>query len=345
MSSADSQAAAHAEANRQTLAGINLLAAGAPAAALACFETAIALRSPLPLAGQPEYRWGLTAGWLNRAEALTRLGGEDRLREAVRSCDLAIAHLHRLPLEAEPRYRWRLALAWVHRGLAWQQLGGGVNLDQACSSFTTALQTLAAGGEPAPPAWQQVRGAAWMNRANARLGHVPPRLHDALDDARAAVRQARALAADLHGRGEIVLKALHVLGRCLAGLLETPPVDPALADDWILEAGDAAEAALAEAGARPEHRELADELFHFGCRIYRAFQPHFLADYLGDALAAGDASPARQAAVREVLAQATAQLQHEGLSALTSGRLHRLARILAGLQAARTAWQQTGGSH
>lgn len=342
MHSADSKVAAHAEANRQTLAGIDRLAAGDATAALACFETAIALRRPLPLADQPEYRWGLTAGWLNRAEALTRLGGESRLREAVRSCDLAIAHLHRLPLAAEPRYRWRLALAWVHRGLAWQQLGGAAALAQACASFTTALQTLDEGGEPGPPAWRQVRAAAWLNRANTRLEQSPPRRHDALADARAAIAQTRLLAADDPHRDEIALKARHVLGRCLAGLLETPPVDPTLADEWILEAGDAAEAALAEVGVRPELRALADELFHFGCRIYRAFQPHFLADYLGDALAAGDVSPARQAAVHEALDQAAAQLQHEGLSALTSGRLHRLARTLADLQAARTAWRQAG---
>jgi hypothetical protein len=84
--------------------------------ALACFEEAILLREALPLADNPLYRWGLTAGWMNRGDALTRLGGQDRLTEALRCYDIAISHLHQLPLQADPVFRWRLGVAWINRG-------------------------------------------------------------------------------------------------------------------------------------------------------------------------------------------------------------------------------------
>ncbi|HEY1081162.1 MAG TPA: hypothetical protein VGE29_02810, partial [Prosthecobacter sp.] len=93
---------AHAEANQWTQHGIRLLEQGDRDSLLEaqlCFEQAITLREELPLESNVWFRWGLTAGWMNRADALTRLGGEERLTDALKSYDIAIAHLHRLPLD------------------------------------------------------------------------------------------------------------------------------------------------------------------------------------------------------------------------------------------------------
>src|SRR6476659_4499567 len=76
--------------------GIALLDNTSPAAlreAVDCFDLAIELRSALPLYLDPRFRYGLSAGWLNRGDALTRLGSLKDLAEALRSYDEALKHL------------------------------------------------------------------------------------------------------------------------------------------------------------------------------------------------------------------------------------------------------------
>ncbi|MEO7275888.1 MAG: hypothetical protein ABIX28_06370, partial [Vicinamibacterales bacterium] len=100
--------------------GIGLLAAGGAASvpeALGCFDQALALRMQLPVE-VPGFRYGLAAGWLNRAEALMLSGDAASAGEAIEACDQAIALLRALPLDADPRFPRRLAIAYQHRGLA-----------------------------------------------------------------------------------------------------------------------------------------------------------------------------------------------------------------------------------
>jgi hypothetical protein len=71
-------------------------------------------------------------------------------------------------------------------------------------------------------------------------------------------------------------------------------------------------------------------MFHFGARIYRAFQPHFLAEYLNEGHGSVFTEAMRRAA-RESLAQAAAQIQGEGLARFTPEKLQRLLGTLEAL--------------
>src|SRR5262249_44319321 len=85
-----------------------------PAAALDCFDRALALRRRLPIDELPVLRYDLAACWLNRAEALERLGEADAA--ALQSYDEALALLRSLPLDEDSRFVRRLAIAWQNRG-------------------------------------------------------------------------------------------------------------------------------------------------------------------------------------------------------------------------------------
>lgn len=321
----------HAEASRWTLHGISLLERGdrdALMEAQLCFEQAISMREGLPLEQNPLYRWGLTAGWMNRADALTRLGGQERLKEAMRCYDIAISHLHRLPLDADPAYRWRLSVAWMNRGITRQQMSGESSQLEALRSFDTALQCMM--GHEATPRldYQQVLAGAWMNRANALTQLSEPRWTDALDSARQAIRHSRTCEAQDRTAAEAGIKARHVLCRSLAHLLETPPVETRQADEWIHEATDAVEDVMHLTKDDAKFVTLREELFHFGCRIYRAFQPHFLAEFVNEEQAAGPMSEAMTQAARESLAQAAFHIQQENLAGYTPSRLDRLIETL-----------------
>jgi tetratricopeptide (TPR) repeat protein len=85
---------------------------------LNCFDEAIKLRQTLPLRENAWYRYVLAAGWMNRADALTRLGSLD---VALASYNEALAILQTLDLAENPLFRRRLALAWMNRGVTLQQ--------------------------------------------------------------------------------------------------------------------------------------------------------------------------------------------------------------------------------
>ena len=69
--------------------GLNLLSTNTPASleeAVRCFDEAIALRRTFPLAENSRHRYGLAAGWMNRGDALARLGTKEQpLAESVKS--------------------------------------------------------------------------------------------------------------------------------------------------------------------------------------------------------------------------------------------------------------------
>lgn len=334
MSSPSAPDQAHAEANQWTLHGIDLLERGDRDALLeaqACFEQAISLRQSLPLDTHPLYRWGLTAGWMNRADALTRLGGPARIKEALRSYDIAIAHLHQLPLETEPLFRWRLSLAWMNRGITLQAFEDVSSLELALRHFDTAIQVMQ-GYEYSPRAdYQHVQAAAWMNRASTLMRLASPDWALAAASARRALHRCRASEDTDTTAAEIGIKARHTLCRALAHLLETPPVDAANADDWIHEATDAVEDMMRLTNHETRFIHLREEIFDFGCRIYRAFQPHFLAEFLDDGLSSAQSSTAMKQAARESISLAALQIQHESRSGCTPARLDRLILTLQSL--------------
>jgi hypothetical protein len=70
--------------------GIGLLTDAQPEAvseALGCFDRALELRSRLPIDDVPVLRYGLAACWLNRADALMRLGDAAQIADALRAFD------------------------------------------------------------------------------------------------------------------------------------------------------------------------------------------------------------------------------------------------------------------
>src|SRR5262245_47488499 len=98
--------------------GLRLVGAGNPDAiveALRCFDDALERRRRLPIDAVPVLRYGLAACWLNRADALMRLG---EVPLALGAFDEAIVLLRTLPLEDDPRFARRLAIACHNRGLA-----------------------------------------------------------------------------------------------------------------------------------------------------------------------------------------------------------------------------------
>lgn len=323
---------AHAEASRWTLHGIELLERGDHDALLEarlCFEQAISLREQLPLDENPQYRWGLTAGWMNRGDALTRLGNAERLKEALHCYDIAIGHLHRLPLDGDPAYRWRLCVAWVNRGITEQAAGG-----DGLRCFNTAIEVMR-GHETTPRVdYQQAMAGAWMNRANALLQLQPPEWEAAANSARRALTHSRTCEDQSPVAAEAGIKARHTLCRALAHLLETPPADSSRADEWILEATDAVEDVMNLTKDAKNHLALREEVFHFGCRIYRAFQPHFLAEFVTDEKTEARMSEEMRKAAHESLTQAAFHLQQENLAGYTPSRLDQLIYTLQTLSEA-----------
>lgn len=337
----------HARANQRTQQGISLLASADPAdvtEALRCFNEAIHLRQALPLHQSPWYRWGLTAGWMNRAEALSRLG---QPREALTAYDEALAHLQQLPLEMEPAFRWRHGLAWMNRALTLRTLADEA---AALDSLNHAIQVL---DNPAltTPRDQGTLGCAWMNRAALLMEMAPSQPAEALDSASRALVCLRPLENQDVMAAEAALKARHRVCQAIAELLESPPVDLNKADDWILSATDAVEESLNVAEVWQEtadFSEITPQLFRFGCRIYLAFQPHFLGEFMMDVLRprpGREVNAAFHLAAEESLRHAAEILRQRGPADLGLTRLDDLLQMLGKLEAAAgqiRAWRASG---
>jgi tetratricopeptide (TPR) repeat protein len=328
----------HSLANHLTQEGIGLLAIADDKAlshALHCFEQAVHLRSGLPLDEQPWYRWGLTAGLMNQADVLARMGQHG---EALASYDRAIEHLQQLPLELEPGFRWRLGLAWMNRGLTLQSRGQE-HLGAALASVDEAIQTL---NHPSLTTArdQGTLGCAWLNRAAMLMGMAPARPDEAQEAATQALLRLQPFEQTDLIAAEASLKARHRYCHATATLLETPPVNSDSADAWILAAEDHVEEALALVDlwrGQGDFSEIALELFRFGCRIYLAFQPQFLGEFMLDVLRPDLDRQREEAfyeAAEESLVLAAEVLRHRGIDALGSKRVEDLLEMLAKLESA-----------
>lgn len=332
---------AHALANDWVKRGILESEVGRLTEALMCFDEAIRLRLELPFQNHPWYRWGLSAGWMNRADVLVRL---ERQAEALQSWDEALHHLKSLPLEMEPAFRWRLGLAWLNRGLSLQAMG---RLDEAMAEFDLAAGTLL------HPSMKEARdrgtlGCVWLNRA--RLLLEMGRFDEARLDAEMSLEclgpleetHAAAALSALHGR--------HVWAQAVARLLEGGTVDVHKADAWIHAATDLVEESLVRAQAwRSQGVFLGDlpaQLFHFGCRMYLAYQPQFLGEFMMDVLrpdASRTTDKSLEEVAEEVLQTAAKVLGKRGPADLGLKRMDDLLRMLEKLaEAARVirAWSQ-----
>jgi hypothetical protein len=306
-------------------------------AAVSCFDKAIDLRSTLPLDANSIFRYGLSAGWMNRGDALTRLGSEENLSEALRSYDQTLALLQALPIDENPLYRKRLAIAWLNRGITLQSRKTGSPITAAIHSFDSAINVLQHGNAGAIPERRQMLGSAWMNRANTLLSFTPPDPIGARLSAKEALDVVAEIEGDEPAAAEIGLKARHVLCRALAHLLSERPAPGN--EELIGEATDAAEEGLRLARVWERRgpggfRSLGCDLFRFGARVYQAYQPQFLAEFLLESLDDSNRSPdailSREThrTIREIMRRSLAEIQHEGFKAIhTPGFEQMLGRI------------------
>jgi hypothetical protein len=281
-------AARNRQASRLMKRGMACLDAGtaeAWAEAIPFFDRAIEIRRRLPLDRNPMFRYGLAAGWMNRADALTRLGGADNLDAAMTAYDEAIAALDDLPLDASPLFRRRFAVAWQNRGLTSERRGGSLALDEAARSLDAAIAALSAPEADAIDDRDVLLAVAWMNRARLHAAADTP---DESECARLAAHAAIALVRVIEHSDELAaeaaLHARHVLCRAMARTIEALPEGAAPADD-LAEATDAVDEGMAlarywEQRGVDRFRPLAFDLFRFGVRVYHAHQPQFLNEFL-----------------------------------------------------------------
>jgi hypothetical protein len=266
--------------------GIRLLNEVGPAAAaeaLGCFDGALELRRTLPIETFPTLRYGLAACWLNRADALMHLGSPAQMNEALASFDAAIALLRELPLGDDPQFSKRLAIAYQNRGLALQFVGHPAA--ESIAAFEQAIAVLDDQQATEVPDRSYLLAAIWVNLAAAHLS-----VGDGTPARDAAVR-AMQLVAPLQDTdadaAEVAIKARYVVCRIIASRLSQPAPGDILTRDIVDEATDAVDDGLAIARGWERHgigrfRDLAYDMFRFGARVYAAFQPHFVAEFVLD---------------------------------------------------------------
>jgi len=268
--------------------GIDLLNGNDPAGlekAVACFDQAIALRRTLPLAEEPRHRYGLAAGWMNRGDALARLGAKAQLVESLRSYDEALGLLRTLPLEDDPLYPRRLAIAWINRGVTRQKEETAAATTDAIGCFREALAVLEAPSAAALVDLPLLRAGALTNLAGAWLDSDRPAV-----EARSLAQQALALIKHAEQTdvvaAEAAFKARLAVCRAIAAESRDGKLVPPELMEMTIDVVDEGLMLARHWEQRGERgfRALAQDLFRFGCRIYPAGQPHFLAEFILESL-------------------------------------------------------------
>lgn len=264
--------------------------------ALDCFAQAIALREQIPLDVVPGYRYGLAAGWMNRAEAFTALGDPESRQHAVDAYDRALDILAPLSL-LNSRIRRRAIIAHQNRGLA---LVAVARPDDAVD----ALQSAAAIADDTTVAWPadvtDLRAAVWSNLGKAWLESAR---RDAAQEARRAARHALGAIDVARVETDVdvataALMARHVWCRAVAQLLaEDTAMDGPSALPLVHEATDAVDEGLAIARAWEQRgvdrlRTMATDLVRFGIRVYQRYQPQFFDEFVAEHFTAAGAASA-----------------------------------------------------
>jgi tetratricopeptide (TPR) repeat protein len=253
----------------------------AAAEALTCFDAALELRRQLPVDQVAACAYGLAACWLNRADALVRLGGEERCLDAVAAFDHATGIMQPLIGSDDANYLRRLAIARQNRGLLlFAQFPD--RAIEAIHNLQEAIGLLEHERASTIEDRNHLLGAAWVNLANA---YRATRRADASPMAGESAERAIEIAAQREQAdprdAEIGLKARHILCQVLAEQLSQESV----AADVVHASTDTVEAALDlvrawEAQGVTAFRPLAADLFQFGALVYQRFQPQFLGEFL-----------------------------------------------------------------
>jgi hypothetical protein len=305
------------------------------AAAIRSCDEAIALLGGRRAAGNPSTRHPLGIAWMTRGNASMQLGGPARLGAAIRCYDQAIAFLGELPVEADGEWLADLGAAWTNRGRALQREGAAYGPSEAvhcCDQAIALFRRLPIG---ASRRFRHNLAAAWINRAESLLGASPPLASEAVDSAREAMALVAEAEADDPFAGEIGLKARCALARALESRLAAGGSSGRHAAALIAAATDAAERGLELAlswrrrGADQFH-PLAAWFFEFGARIYGSYQPHFLAEFILEAL-----EPTFHSIAAEALTRALSRLRSPRLLMAGTAEADRLVGTWRELKIAR----------
>jgi hypothetical protein len=267
--------------------GIRLMQSGDDVdAALRCFDHARELRRRLPTEA-PMHAYGLAACWLNRAEALTRLGSAYHAM-ALRAYDEALALLRPLPLGDDARFSRRLALAHQNRALVLAAMNPPATMD-AVAGLVAAIAVLDSAEAMEARERDYLLAVVWMNLANIQASE-----DTIVSDVAAQNAARRALALvkvqehEDAAAAEASLKTRHVLCHIAARRLSARARSETVMAD-VHEATDLADEGLAlvcewERRGVERFRDLASDLFRFGARVYARYQPHFLHEFISEQL-------------------------------------------------------------
>jgi hypothetical protein len=345
-SSDDSPTQRDQQANARLLRGLALLEENTPVSlreAVRCFDGAIELRRTLPLAENHWFRYGLIAGWMNRGDALTRLGSTEDLNEALRSYDEAFVQLRELPMHESPLFIKRLAIAWLNRGVTHLKQATPASVGQAVPCFQEALAAARNFSAVHSADGAMLMAAAWMNLGNALIQGLPPDPEKAQATAKEALNLCQPMERNDAAFAEISFKARHILCQALAQQLADRQLASAQRERLLAEASDVVDEGMAlarhwEARGEPRFRGPAGELFRFGCRVYQTYQPHFLTEFLLENLdpTCSDGTFARDLQMhgdaRDALWILLGQVQREGFRSFNTPRFATLLETLRKLR-------------
>jgi tetratricopeptide (TPR) repeat protein len=287
------EVAADAQASLFMEEGIRLMQSGGTDAALLCFDRAFELRRGLPIE-MPVCAYGLAAVWLNRAEALTRCG-PGHFASALCAYEEALALLRPLPLSEDPRFPKRLAIACQNQALllAAQRPPGTLDAIQALFEAVSVLENAETMNLSER---DYVLAVVCLNLANIQSSqNTAESILAARQGALRALTLVRAQEQSDVAAAEAGLKARHVLCHIAARRLSIPGERETTLDD-VHEATDLSDEGLLlvrqwERRGIERFRNLAADLFRFGARVYAAYQPHFLREFINEQLDTQQSTP------------------------------------------------------
>jgi tetratricopeptide (TPR) repeat protein len=275
--------------------GLRLMHSGEDTdAALLCFDRALEMRRRLPTE-VPVHAYGLAASWLNRAEALTRMGSSYHAL-TLGAYDEALALLRLLPPGDDVRFPRRLAIAHQNRALVLAALNPPATED-AIAALGEAIAVLDHAEAMETNERDFLLAFVWMNLANIQASGATNASDVA---ARETARRALTLVKSYeHGDAAAAkagLTARHVLCQIAARRLSMDAESETKMAD-VHDATDLADEGLElvrewERRDIGDFRDLASDLFRFGARVYARYQPQFLSEFLSEELNARQSSQA-----------------------------------------------------
>jgi len=230
-------------------------------------------RERLPWREDGESAWMLAAAWLNHGDVLQRLADPALLPDALQSFDRSIEAMGCVDLARNPSFPDRLILSWINRGTACCDAG---DFEASLAGFAHAEMELSQWGDQATLPRFYLSAILRVNRARAMM--LSRRSLDAWQEVRSGIARLRSISVTPETAAANI-QARSIQCRALADLLD----QPGLADqvgDWIAEATDSAEQALALVRATGFRGACVADLVRYGAIIYRACQPHFLGEFV-----------------------------------------------------------------